>query len=169
MLIQSFWNDDRGAILCAELIIVLTVLVLSTIVGLSTVQTSIINELSDIGMAMDNLNQSYAFTGFSGNVGWKRKSWSAGSSFFDRRSPQISISCNQSIATGAGGVHAGRAATPKFAPAPQPGVPCEVPCEVPSQKPQQRVHPPHGPKGKPGLPAPPRGPAPPRRRRPAED
>jgi len=63
-LVNQFWNDETGFVLSAELVIILTVAVLGIIVGLSYVQTAVVNELSDVGSAISSLNQSYAYTGY---------------------------------------------------------------------------------------------------------
>jgi len=63
-LVNQFWNDETGFVLSAELVIILTVAVLGIIVGLSYLQTAVVNELSDVGSAISSLNQSYAYTGY---------------------------------------------------------------------------------------------------------
>jgi hypothetical protein len=61
------WNDEGGAILSAELILLMTMLVIGLIAGLHAVQTAAVTELSDVGQALGNLSQSYGFTGFAAN------------------------------------------------------------------------------------------------------
>ncbi len=76
MLLQQFWRDEVGAIVCAELVTVGTVAVLGTMVGLNTVASSINGELTDMARAIRSLDQSYSFAGFS-----NCRAWSAGSTY----------------------------------------------------------------------------------------
>lgn len=62
-ILNRFWTDDAGVIISAELILVITILVIGLIVGLSAVRTSIVQELGDIAEAFGVLNQSYSFGG----------------------------------------------------------------------------------------------------------
>lgn len=84
-MLRTLWNDELGAILSAELVLVLTIAVLAMIVGLSEVAVSINEELNDISNAIGNMDQSYFFTGFAGfdPVG-KTKSRYNGSIFEDK-------------------------------------------------------------------------------------
>jgi len=59
----TFWNDESGFIVSAELILVSTILVIGLIVGLVELQASILHELNDVGEAIGSLNQSYSFPG----------------------------------------------------------------------------------------------------------
>jgi hypothetical protein len=60
------------------MVIISTVLVLGLIVGLSTVQSALVYELSDVARAICSLNQSYFFSGFRGC-----KSYTIGSTYWD--------------------------------------------------------------------------------------
>lgn len=82
---KTFWNDEAGMVVSAELVLVLTIGVLGVIVGLSEVAVAVNTELNDVSNAFGALNQSYSFTGFQGvdrHCG-KLKSFFAGSCFFD--------------------------------------------------------------------------------------
>lgn len=84
---SGLWNDDAGAILCAELILVLTLLVIGVIVGLSCLQAALVGELKDLGSAFRSVNQSYFHSSMSGCVtrcGGGRTAWVAGSSYVDQ-------------------------------------------------------------------------------------
>lgn len=83
-LTRKFWNDDAGIVISAELVLILTIVVIGVIVGLVQVQHAIVAELNDIAFAFSHLNQSYAFTGFHAWkwMGWPT-AWTAGSSFID--------------------------------------------------------------------------------------
>jgi hypothetical protein len=73
-LAGKFWNDELGAVVTAEMVLVGTVAVLGLVVGLNAVQSSLVYELTDISQAFSSLNQSYYLSGFRGC-----KSWSSGS------------------------------------------------------------------------------------------
>ena len=58
-----FWKDEEGVILSAEIVLVGTILVLGMIVGLVEVQSAVVAELSDLGDAIGNMDQSYQTPG----------------------------------------------------------------------------------------------------------
>jgi len=85
---KSFWNDELGAVLSAELVLVMTILVIGMVVGLSEMQHAVLQELNDVAEAMGAVNQSYSYTGFEARktaAPNARKSHSAGSAFGDDR------------------------------------------------------------------------------------
>jgi hypothetical protein len=97
-LVRRFWNDERGAIISSELVLVMTITVIGMTVGLSEVAHAVVAELNDVGDAIGSLNQSFAFTGFhglkttgfgagfAGGYGWGFggvKAWTPGSAFVD--------------------------------------------------------------------------------------
>ena len=77
-LMKQLWMDESGAIISAELILVITILVLGMVVGLTTVRDQVIQELGDVALAIASINQSYSFSGVTGH-----HSSSAGSIFID--------------------------------------------------------------------------------------
>jgi len=82
--LASWWFDENGLVISAELVIVLTVVVIGLIVGLAHVQAAVVTELQGTAAAFSSLNQSFAFTGFQGcPKAAFRTSWTAGSFFFD--------------------------------------------------------------------------------------
>ena len=84
-LMKTLWNDEAGVILSAELVLIATILVLGMIVGLVELQCSIIAELSDLGSAFGNLNQSYSISGFSSSKGGGQfKARTFGAAYTDR-------------------------------------------------------------------------------------
>ena len=81
---RKLWNDEAGVIISAELVLILTIVVIGVVVGLVQVRQAVVAEFQDLSLAFSHLNQSYGFTGFHG--GWKwwgPTSWTAGSSFVD--------------------------------------------------------------------------------------
>lgn len=84
-MIRSFLRDECGAVISAELTLVMTILVLGVIVGLSEVAVAVNTELNDVSNAIGALDQSYFVTGFTATGGLlaKNKSASSGSRFDD--------------------------------------------------------------------------------------
>ena len=80
---RKLFNDESGAVISAELALVLTILVLGVIVGLSEVAVAVNTELNDISNAIGALDQSYYFTGFRKTNDGKATSVYAGSRFTD--------------------------------------------------------------------------------------
>lgn len=66
-LLHVLWNDEFGAVVSAELVMVMTILVIGLVVGLATVRDAVISELADVGAAIGHLNQSYSFSTPSGH------------------------------------------------------------------------------------------------------
>lgn len=99
----NLWLDDGGAIVSAELVLVMTILVLGLVVGLNEVATSVNSELNDISNAIGSVNQSFFYSGFHARKGsgwggwggwggggsswcgsgWGTKAWTPGSAFID--------------------------------------------------------------------------------------
>lgn len=98
-MLKTLWNDESGAILSAELVLIMTILVIGLIVGLSELQDAVVNELNDVGEAIGALNQSYYFHGHSSRFGaLTLKAVTYGSSFTDRTDScdgnECAISCD---------------------------------------------------------------------------
>lgn len=91
---RTWWQDECGLVLSAELVIILTVVVIGLITGLACLQQAIVAELQDVSAAFRGLNQSYGFTGFRGcQKIWGRTSWTAGSAFYDRYDGCLNGNC----------------------------------------------------------------------------
>ena len=63
-MLNTLFRDEAGAVISAELVLVLTILVIGVIVGLSEVAVAVNTELNDVSNAIGALDQSYFFTGF---------------------------------------------------------------------------------------------------------
>jgi len=61
------WNEQDGAIVSAEVMLVGTILVLGAIVGLKSVRDSVVTELADFGQALANVDQGYCYSGVCGH------------------------------------------------------------------------------------------------------
>ena len=72
------WNEETGAIISAEIILVASILVIGIIAGLKSLRDSVVTELADVAQAIANINQSYSFSGASGH-----HAFSPGSVFVD--------------------------------------------------------------------------------------
>ena len=75
---KKLWNDECGAILSAELVLVMTIVGLGMVVGLKAIQASVVQELGDVAASFGSINQSYSFSGITGH-----HSSTAGSFFND--------------------------------------------------------------------------------------
>lgn len=64
-LAQQLWQDDSGALLSFEWILLATILVLAMVVGVKTVQQAVLSEFEDLADAICALSQSYSFGGAS--------------------------------------------------------------------------------------------------------
>ena len=85
-MLRKLWQDDAGAVLSAELVLILTIAVLALIVGLSEVAVAVNTELNDLSNAFGRLEQSFQYTGFNGTDGkgtGKAKSQVVGATFLD--------------------------------------------------------------------------------------
>ena len=50
-LVNRLWNEEVGAIVSAEIMLVATILVIGMIVGLKSVRDSVVTELADVAQA----------------------------------------------------------------------------------------------------------------------
>lgn len=60
---KTLWSDENGFVVSTELMIVATILVIGLIVGMAQIRNQLVQELSDVGTAISNFDQSYAYTG----------------------------------------------------------------------------------------------------------
>ncbi len=65
--VAQLWNHEDGAIISAEIIIIMTVLVIGLIVGVKSVRDAVVTELADVGQAISNLTQSFFYSGVEGH------------------------------------------------------------------------------------------------------
>jgi len=54
-LLSALYDDEAGAVVSTELILIITLMVLGMIVGLSDLASSINDELLDVGSAVENI------------------------------------------------------------------------------------------------------------------
>jgi hypothetical protein len=91
-MLRRLWNEETGAIISAEIMLVATILVLGVIVGLKSVRDSVVTELADVAQALANVSQSYSFSAVSGH-----HAYTGGGLFTDGRD-----FCDTDAATDAG-------------------------------------------------------------------
>jgi hypothetical protein len=58
---RALWQDEAGMINSAELILISTLLIIGSIVGLATFRDQIVQEFGDLGLAVGKLNQGYSY------------------------------------------------------------------------------------------------------------
>ena len=62
-MLKKLWNEEAGFIVSAELVLVATIVVISMVMGLVYIRNQVVQELIDVGQALGNINQSYAYGG----------------------------------------------------------------------------------------------------------
>jgi len=90
-MIKQLWNDEVGAILSAEVVLIATILVIGVIVGLASLRDAVVTELADVGGAIAAMDQSYSVGGASGH-----HASTNGSHFRDRTDSCDDSACGQS-------------------------------------------------------------------------
>jgi Flp pilus assembly pilin Flp len=75
---RSFWKDEAGSVVSAELVTIGAVVAVGAVTGMQTVSTAVNDELKDVTKAIRSLDQSYSYRGFRGC-----NSMTAGSAFVD--------------------------------------------------------------------------------------
>ena len=77
-LLRRLIRDEAGFIVSSELVLISTVAVFGTVVGLTSVRDQVVQELGDVSAAISDVNQSYSW----GPV-WGHHASTAGSFFQD--------------------------------------------------------------------------------------
>ena len=67
-MLKKLWNDEAGAVVSAEIMLVATILVIGMIVGLKSVRDAVLTELADVGQAISQVDQSYSYSGVDGHA-----------------------------------------------------------------------------------------------------
>ena len=63
-MIKKFWNDDAG-IVALEYLLVATIIGLGLVVGLQAVSRALSTELVELADAINAIDQTYSYNGFS--------------------------------------------------------------------------------------------------------
>ena len=85
-MLRQLLADESGFLVCTELVLVATIVVIGLIVGLSEVQHAVVAELNDVADAIGTLNQSYYYSGMASRKQFRGISFKAvtyGSVFVD--------------------------------------------------------------------------------------
>lgn len=64
-MLKKLWKDEGGALLSAELVLVMTLVFCGIAVGVGAVRTALVQELADVAEAIGTLNQSYSVSGLA--------------------------------------------------------------------------------------------------------
>ena len=64
-LMKSFWSDERGFVVTAEVALLATMGVVGATVGIHSVAKSVDGELREVSRAFRKLDQSYSYRGYS--------------------------------------------------------------------------------------------------------
>ncbi len=62
-MLKKLWNDESGAIVSLEIVLIGTILGIGMITGLTSLRDAVITELADLGGAIAWLDQSYVIHG----------------------------------------------------------------------------------------------------------
>jgi Flp pilus assembly pilin Flp len=65
-MLSQLWRDEGGAVICVELVLVATIVVIGAVTGLVTLRDAIVTELGDVAAAIALLDQSYVISGVRG-------------------------------------------------------------------------------------------------------
>jgi hypothetical protein len=65
-LLFKLWNDDSGALIAAEWLFMVVIMVMGLITGLVAVRDSVVEELAEAGNAITALDVGYSFDGLYG-------------------------------------------------------------------------------------------------------
>ena len=62
-MFTKLWNDENGFVISAEIILVAAILIIGLVAGLTSLRDGIIEELSDVGQSVGNMDQSFTVGG----------------------------------------------------------------------------------------------------------
>lgn len=104
-LLRRFWTDERGMVVSAELMIIMTVGVLALVTGVSAVTSALNFEYTDVANALTGLNQSYNISGQSvarggggGGGGFGTHAFNRGMGYNDRGNTFVASGVQASVA-----------------------------------------------------------------------
>ena len=58
-LMQKLWNDDGGALIAAEWLFIVTIMVIGIVTGLATVRNAVASELVEVANAITTLDPAW--------------------------------------------------------------------------------------------------------------
>jgi hypothetical protein len=62
-MFKRFWIDQQGSVGSAEIVLIMTIMIVGVVVGMKSFRDSAVTEFADWAQALANLNQSYSFAG----------------------------------------------------------------------------------------------------------
>jgi hypothetical protein len=77
-LLARLWDDDRGALIATEYLMLGSILTLGTASGLTAMRNATVNEMVEFGNAVQSISQEYRMAGMSNGFASR-----AGSSYRD--------------------------------------------------------------------------------------
>jgi hypothetical protein len=105
-MMKKLWNDEVGALVSAEIVLVATILVIGVVTGLAAVRDAVVTELGDVASAIGSVDQTYSVGGTTGHhAGTVRFSWNDAADDCDESCAQIGTAsaCISVCTTGKGG------------------------------------------------------------------
>ena len=69
-LLSELWRDERGSVVSAETVLVGTVGIGAATVGMSSLTTSVNDELKDVSRSFRSLDQSYSLQARQSTTAW---------------------------------------------------------------------------------------------------
>ena len=81
-MLTKLWNDETGAVLTVELLLICSIVGIGAITGLSTLRDALVTEMADVAAAVANFDQGFSVAGIDSPTGF-----SAGFEFIDQRDP----------------------------------------------------------------------------------
>jgi len=64
-MFAKLWKDEAGFVVSAELIFIATLLVIGLVTGWVAIRNAAVSELTEVALALANVDQSYSYTGLS--------------------------------------------------------------------------------------------------------
>jgi len=64
-LLKQLWNDDQGAVISTELVLVVGILVFGIIPGLVALRNSVNSSLATMGNVLTRITPSFTFSGYA--------------------------------------------------------------------------------------------------------
>jgi len=61
-LINQLFNDEAGFVVSSELVLIGTILVIGMITGLSSLRDGVVQELTDLSLAIGSVSQTYSYS-----------------------------------------------------------------------------------------------------------
>jgi hypothetical protein len=77
-MLKRLWQDQGGAVVTPEIVLIATVLIIGMMVGLKSVRDAVVTEMADLAQGVSNIDQSFSYSGVDGHSGGQ-----AGAFYYD--------------------------------------------------------------------------------------